>query len=120
MAEQIREWVRAAVAHANVTPTELARAAGLSHTTITNYLASPPGTRMRITSLRKIAAASGLPLPESIDPMPPGRQDVADLALAIGDLLPRGKALGDGERAHILREILALIERRDRARGRGR
>lgn len=71
--------------------------------------------------MRRISRAANYPLPLAIDPLPPGgSDDVADLALAIGDLLPRGKPLGDGERSHILREILALIERRDRAKGRGR
>lgn len=114
---QIRQWVEAAIAHSGITPTEIARRAGLNLSTITKYLAAPQSAAMRPATLRRIASVTGYELPREIDPAPPPPVDETELIFALAELLPKGRALTDADRLHIAREIQALVRRRLRAPG---
>lgn len=102
-----RAYIRGLQAKTGLTPTELARRAGLSQTTLTRPLQDNYKGEMKLETLRRLADRFDAPLPKEIDPEANHkRQDRAlTAALILARKFGEGRTLNVEQEAELVREI---------------
>jgi hypothetical protein len=96
--------------------TGIARKAKVDPATLTRpYNRKGWKNRISITVLRKVAKATGVPMPTHMDPNPPEAEGVAeaDIALELYEQLPSdGRPVTPEEKRNTVRRIVAFLKRR--------
>lgn len=114
-----RRWLEAVLRQTGKLPTEIARDAGLSSTTLTRPLNNPAHQGgVSVRTLRAVSKATGVPLPRELDfpqmtgdPAAGHKPDTVELSIRLAQMLPTGVALDDDTRTEIIRQIVALADR---------